>query len=71
MDKQDLYMLKTLIHEYGGHRTLHALAAALKACADDFSDMGLKERATEAAEAAEVAQAAISAALIRQGTISG
>lgn len=54
MDKQDLYTIKTLINEYGARATLKGLVAALEECADEFSDMGLKERAREAAEVAEL-----------------
>jgi hypothetical protein len=54
MDKQHLYDIKCLINEYGARATLQGFAQALKECADEYSDMGLKERAHEAVEVAEL-----------------
>ena len=54
MDKHDLYDIKALINEHGARHTLKAFIQALEECADEYSDMGLKERAREAAEVAEL-----------------
>jgi len=58
MLKEDLYQLKALINEYGARGTLVAFIKALEENADEYSDMGLKERAREAAEVAEAMAAA-------------
>lgn len=54
MDKEHRYDIKCLINEYGARATLKAFIQTLEECADEYSDMGLKERAHEAAEVAEL-----------------
>ena len=54
MEKTDLFKFKLLINEYGAAVTLKLFAQALKECADEQSDLGLKEQARETAEVAEL-----------------
>lgn len=54
MHKVDLHELKEIIKEYGARDTLQGLIEVLKEVADDYSDMGLKDQAHEAAELAEL-----------------
>ena len=54
MEKEHRYDIKCLINEYGARGTLKGFIEALRDCADEYSDMGLKERAHEAAEVAEL-----------------
>jgi hypothetical protein len=54
MESVHVYDLKTLINEYGARETLKGFIEALKSCADEYSDLGLKARAYEAAEVAEL-----------------
>lgn len=54
MEKEDLLDLKELITEYGAREALKVFRLALQECADDYSDLGLNERAREAAEVAEL-----------------
>lgn len=54
MDQAHVYDIKTLINEYGAREVLKGFRQALKECADEYSDLGLKSRAYEAAEVAEL-----------------
>lgn len=54
MEKEDLYMIKAVIDEYGAHAVLAAFEMALKECADEYSDLGLKERAHATIEVIEL-----------------
>lgn len=54
MEKEQLVALKALINEYGAHETLKVFIQALEECADEYSDLGLKDRAYETAEVAEL-----------------
>jgi len=54
MEKEDIYMIQTLINEYGAKVTLAGFRQALRNSADEYSDMGLKERARETIEIAEL-----------------
>lgn len=50
MDKEKM---KLFIKEYGAREVLKNFHEALKECADDYSDLGLRERAQEAASLAD------------------
>jgi hypothetical protein len=54
MDSTHVYVIKTLINEYGAQEALRGFRQALIECADEYSDLGLKGRAYEAAEVAEL-----------------
>lgn len=54
MEKEDLLDLKDLITEYGAREALKVFCLALSEVADDYSDLGLNERAREAAEVADL-----------------
>lgn len=54
MESTHVYDIKVLINEYGARATLKGFIEALKSCADEYSDLGLKARAYEAAEMAEL-----------------
>lgn len=54
MEKEDLLGLKKLIQDYGAKEALKVFRLALSECADDYSDLGLHERAKEAVEVAEL-----------------
>ena len=54
MEKEDLLDLKELIMEYGAHEALKVFRLALNECVDEYSDLGLNERAREAAEVADL-----------------
>lgn len=54
MDILDKEKMRLLIMDYGALEVLREFRETLKACADDYSDQGLKERAYEAAEVAEL-----------------
>lgn len=53
MDKQDMDTLKKLINDYGPRETLEAFHLALKECADEMADLGLRERAYKVANLAD------------------
>lgn len=54
MLKEDIYTIQTLVNEYGAKETLAAFRQALRQCANEYSDMGLKEKARETIEVAEL-----------------
>jgi len=54
MEKEDLLDLKELITEYGAKEALKVFRLACSEVADDYSDLGLNERAREAAEVADL-----------------
>lgn len=54
MDVFDKERLRLLIKDNGALAVLKELRLALKECADEYSDLGIKERAYEAAEIAEL-----------------
>jgi hypothetical protein len=47
MQKEDIYVLQTMIREFGGRQTVKGLIQALQLTADEMSDLGLKERVIE------------------------
>lgn len=53
MDKHDIGDMMSIINEYGTEGALRVFIRALKDTADQYSDMGLKERAKAAIELAE------------------
>ena len=53
MEKKDLYIIKSIIYEYGATTVLKGLIQAMEECADEYSDLGLKEKARDTAEMAE------------------
>jgi predicted kinase len=54
MDILDKEKVKLLIKDYGPLEVLREIREAMRECADEYSDEGLKERAYEAAEVAEL-----------------
>lgn len=50
MDKMNVKILRVLIQEHGVKGLIVDMAQAFSEEADDLSDMGLKERATQAAD---------------------
>ena len=53
MEKEDLYIIKSIIYEYGDTTVLKGIIQAMEECADEYSDLGLKEQARSVAEMAE------------------
>lgn len=54
MDQTHVYDIKAIINEYGAREALRGFRQALKECADEYSDLGLRDRAYEAAEVSEL-----------------
>ena len=53
MEKEDLYIIKSIIYEYGATTVSKGIIQAMEECADEYSDLGLKEQARSVAEMAE------------------
>jgi hypothetical protein len=53
VEKEDLYIIKSIIYEYGATTVLKGIIQAMEECADEYSDLGLKEQARSVAEMAE------------------
>jgi len=54
MLKEDIYSLQTIVREYGTKGAVAGLMVALQRYADEMSDLGLKEKAIQAANMADV-----------------
>ncbi len=54
MDVLDKEKMLLLIKDYGALAVLEEFREALQVCADDYSDLGLKERAHETVEVIEL-----------------
>jgi len=54
MDILDKEKMVLLIKDYGARVVLSEFREALQVCADDYSDLGLKERAHETSEIIEL-----------------
>jgi len=54
MDILDKEKIRLLIKDYGAIEVLREFHEAVKECADEYSDLGFKDRAYEAAEVAEL-----------------
>lgn len=54
MDILDKEKMVLFIRDYGAREVLREFREALQACADDYSDLGLKERAHETVEVMEL-----------------
>jgi hypothetical protein len=66
MDIFSAQNMRLLIKDYGASEVLKEMIKALKDCADDYSDLGLKDKAIEASEMSEMLEGALTTYTIEE-----